>query len=130
MSLRFDEILGQDEIKDYFKNAIKNKKLVHAYIINGEEDSGKMMLAETVACTLLCENSDEDACNECTPCHKVINHNHPDVIYVTHEKDSISVDEVRTQLVNTIIEKPYSAEHKVYIIDDAEKMNNQRRMLS
>ena len=126
MSLRFSEILGQDEIKDYFKNAIFKNKLVHAYIINGEEGSGKMMLSETVSCALLCENEGEEPCNECTSCHKIINHNHPDVIYVQHEKrDVLSVDEIRTQLVNTIIEKPYSAKRKVYIVPDADKMNVQ-----
>lgn len=124
MSLKFEEILGQDEIKDYFKNAIKKEKLVHAYILNGDDGCGKMMLAETVACALLCEGEEGTACGTCSSCHKVINHNHPDVIYVQHEKkDVISVDEIRTQVINTIIEKPYSAKHKVYIIPDADKMN-------
>jgi len=124
MSLKFEEILGQDEIKDYFKNAIRKEKLVHAYILNGEDGCGKMMLAETVACALLCEEETGDSCGNCPSCHKVINHNHPDVIYVQHEKkDVISVDEIRTQVINTIIEKPYSAKHKVYIIPDADKMN-------
>jgi DNA polymerase-3 subunit delta' len=126
MSLRFDEILGQSEIKDYFKNAIEKKRLVHAYIISGEDLSGKMMMAETVACALLCEEEGSEPCNECTSCHKVINHNHPDVIYVQHEKpNNISVDEIREQLVNTVLERPYSSDRKIYIVPDAEKMNQQ-----
>lgn len=126
MSFRFNEILGQSEIKDYFKSAIEKKRLVHAYIISGDDLSGKMMMAETVACALLCESDGVEPCNECTPCHKVMNHNHPDVIYVQHEKpNNISVDEIREQLVNTVLERPYSSDRKIYIIPDAEKMNQQ-----
>ena len=37
----------------------------------------------------------------------------------------ISVDEIRTQVDNDILIKPYEADHKVYIIDESDKMNDQ-----
>ena len=47
-------------------------------------------------------------------------------MYVSHEKpNTISVDDIRTQLNNDIVIKPYSSKHKIYIVDEAEKMNQQ-----
>lgn len=50
--------------------------------------------------------------------------NHPDVITVTHEKETfISVEEIRKQVVEDIDIKPYESDYKIYIIPEADKMN-------
>ena len=55
-----------------------------------------------------------------------MNHNQPDIIYVTHEKpNTLSVADIRSQLVNDVDVKPYSSRYKIYIVDEAEKMNQQ-----
>lgn len=65
-------------------------------------------------------------CNQCRACKQAVNGNHPDIIYVTHEKPNvISVDNIRQQVNGDIDIKPYSGEYKIYIIDEAEKMNVQ-----
>lgn len=52
--------------------------------------------------------------------------NHPDLIYVTHEKPaSIGVDDIREQINDTIQVRPYSSYYKIYIVDEAEKMTVQ-----
>lgn len=66
-----------------------------------------------------------DPCGCCHSCVQFLSDNHPDVIYVTHDKESISVDDVRQQITGTVQIKPYSSEYKVYIVDDAEKMTVQ-----
>ena len=33
----FEEILGNEMVKDHFKKAIQNHKISHAYILTGEE---------------------------------------------------------------------------------------------
>lgn len=67
-----------------------------------------------------------DACGVCPSCHRALGHNQPDIIYVTHEKPKIiSVREVREQLVDNVEIRPYSSRYKVYIVDEAEKMNVQ-----
>ena len=59
-------------------------------------------------------------------CSQVLSGNHPDLIYVTHEKPaSIGVDEIREQINNTIMIRPYSSYYKIYIVDEAEKMTVQ-----
>lgn len=51
--------------------------------------------------------------------------NHPDIIWVTHEKKSIGVDDIRLQVNSDIFVKPYSSSYKIYIIDEAEKLTEQ-----
>ena len=51
----FQDIVGHNKIINHLKNAIQMDKVSHAYIINGEENSGKMMLAEAFAMALQCE---------------------------------------------------------------------------
>lgn len=134
----FKDILGHEQITLHLQNAITMDKVSHAYIINGPDKSGKMMLAEAFAQTLQCEKLEEtiaaaggdgsavEPCMECHSCKQAVGRNQPDIIYVKHEKpNTISVDDIRTQVNNDIVIKPYSSKHKIYIIDEAEKMNVQ-----
>ena len=101
-------------------------KVSHAYIFNGPEYSGKMMLAEAFAMALQCEEHNPDGCMNCHSCKQAADRNQPDIIYVSHEKpNTISVDDIRQQLNNDIVIKPYSSKYKIYIVDEAEKMNPQ-----
>ncbi|MDT3845038.1 MAG: DNA polymerase III subunit delta' [Bacillota bacterium] len=119
----FHDILGHDSIKDHFRKAIEYGRVSHAYILAGERGMGKKSLAKAFAMTLLCEKSDEEPCMECHSCKQMLSDNHPDVIWVTHEKPaSIGVDDIRVQVNDTIDIRPYSSAHKIYIIDEAEKM--------
>lgn len=74
----------------------------------------------------MCEGEGDKPCNECRSCKQAMNRNHPDIIYIEHEKPNvISVDNIRMQINNDIAIKPYSSAHKIYIMDEAEKMNIQ-----
>lgn len=140
-----NDILGNEVLKEHFRTAVKKNKVSHAYIIEGEKGSGKKMIAAAFAKILQCEtrqekrkNPDEsvgadiydreasaiDTCGRCASCIQVENKNHPDVIWVTHEKPGvISVSEIREQIVNTMDVMPYKGLYKIYIVDEAEKMN-------
>ena len=122
--MKFADIKGQQDIKEHLQNAISLGKTSHAYIISGEKDAGKMMLAEAFAETLLCQEQGKDACGMCHSCKQCQSHNHPDIRYVSHEKpNTISVEDIRQQINNDIVIKPYASEYKIYIMDEAEKMN-------
>lgn len=121
----FKEILGHEQIIEHLQNAIALDKVSHAYIFNGPDFSGKMMLADAFAMSLQCEGDDKP-CLNCHSCKQAADRNQPDIIYVSHEKpNTIGVDDIRTQVNNDIGIKPYSSRYKVYIIDEAEKMNQQ-----
>ena len=104
----FKDVVGHRDIINYIKNAVKMDQVSHAYIMNGERGAGKKLLAYLFAMTLLCEEGGEEPCNTCHSCRQAETGNHPDIIRVTHEKpNSISVDDIREQVNNTIMIKPY-----------------------
>lgn len=122
----FKEIVGHEQLIRHLKAAHINERVSHAYIFEGEAKSGKMMLARAFAQTLECEMGGEEACGECISCKQMASGNHPDVKFVTHEKPAtISVDDIRTQINADIAVRPYASRYKIYIVDEAEKMNEQ-----
>lgn len=122
----FKDILGHEEIISHLQNAIRLKKISHAYILDGEEGSGKNLLAQTFAQTLQCEKGEISPCGVCRSCKQTISGNQPDIIYVHHEKPgSIGVEDIRDQLCGDIQIRPYSSPYKIYLIDEAEKMTVQ-----
>jgi DNA polymerase-3 subunit delta' len=122
----FGDIIGHEQIISHLQNAITMEKVSHAYILNGPKESGKMMLAEAFALALQCEKGGAEGCMECHSCRQAVSHNHPDIIYVSHDKPkTIGVDDIRQQVNGDIQIKPYSSRYKIYIIDEAEKMNEQ-----
>lgn len=144
-----ERILGQNHIIKHFENAIKMGKISHAYIINGEEGSGKMKLAVHFAKALQCEENNPEqndnnlqfdflgdggdsekiitgvACGKCKSCHQTDSGNQPDIKYITHEKSGIGVDEIREQINDDIVIKPYGSRYKIYIVPESEKMTVQ-----
>ena len=122
----FQNIIGQEQIKEHLQNALQMQKISHAYIINGEKSTGKEFIARVFAMALQCEKGGVEPCNECHSCKQALSKNQPDIIYVTHEKPgTISVEDIRSQVNNDVAIKPYSSKHKVYIINEAEKMTVQ-----
>lgn len=103
----FQDILGNDMVKEHFKKAIENHKISHAYILTGEAGMGRKSIANAFAMTLLCEKGGNEPCMVCHSCKQVLGGNHPDLIYVTHSKPgSIGVDDIREQINDTIMIRP------------------------
>jgi len=122
----WNDVIGQKQLTDNLQSAIEYNKISHAYLIQGEELSGKRMIADIFARALQCERDHLRPCNQCRSCKQAMNGNHPDIIYVVHEKPNvISVDNIRQQVNGDIAIKPYSGAYKIYMIDEAEKMNVQ-----
>ena len=119
----FSEIVGHEQIKEHMQAAIRDKKPFHAYLFQGEEGVGKEALARTFAAGLQCQSESADKpCKECVSCRQMESGNQPDVIWVTREKASLGVDEIREQLCNTMDIKPFSSPYKIYLVPEAEKM--------
>ena len=122
----FKDVVGHRDIIQYIQDAVKQSKVSHAYILNGQRGSGKKMLARLFSMTLQCESGKSEPCGECRSCIQANNGNQPDIITVKHEKPaSISVDDVRQQVNGDIMIKPYSSPYKIYIIPEADLMTVQ-----
>ncbi|MBR6696651.1 MAG: DNA polymerase III subunit delta [Lachnospiraceae bacterium] len=120
----FSKIIGHQKIIEHLKGAIEFEKVSHAYIFEGEDGIGKKMLAKAFAMTLQCMEGGNEPCMRCHSCKQAMTDNNPDIIMVGHDKPNIiGVDDIRTGLNSDVDIKPYSNRYKIYIIDDAEKMN-------
>ncbi len=125
MAATFREVIGHESIIGHFKSSIEKGNVAHAYLIHGEKGTGKKMLAGLFAKTLQCELNGTDPCCKCRSCIQSDSGNQPDIIWVTHERAVISVDDIREQVNKDIILRPYSSKYKIYIIPDADLMNPQ-----
>lgn len=124
----FKDVVGHKNIIKYIENAVMADAVSHAYILNGERGSGKKLLANLFAMSLQCQDRQEDgeACGKCQSCRQALSGNQPDIIRVSHEKpNTISVDDIRVQINNDIVIRPYSSRYKIYIIPDADLMTVQ-----
>ncbi len=128
---KFADIIGQEQIKEHLQNALQREKISHAYILNGERNSGKEFIAKIFASALQCEKPDGSSgmlepCGECHSCKQMASKNQPDVKYISHEKPgSIGVEDIRSQINGDVAIKPYSSPRKIYIINEGEKMTVQ-----
>ena len=122
----FKEIIGHKQEIAHLERAIETGKVSHAYIFNGEKGTGKHKLAAAFAETLQCQSTGVRPCGECHSCRQAESGNHPDIIYIRHDKPaSIGVEDIREQLAGDIQIRPYNGRYKIYIIADAEKMTVQ-----
>ena len=51
--LQFKHVIGHEQVIAHLQNAIRMDKVSHAYLISGEVGSGKKLLADIFAMTML-----------------------------------------------------------------------------
>ena len=96
---------ASDHVLESLKRLALSDRAGHAYLFVSEGSAGRNA-AEGFA--------------------KALTDHAADILFVAHEKPNlISVDDIRSGVTNTASIKPYGTKHKVYIIDEAEKMNAQ-----
>jgi len=86
--MRFSEIFGQLQVKNYLVNTVKNSRVSHAQLFQGAEGSGKLALAVAYAQFICCTNKQYfgadsplkgDSCGTCPSCLKFNKLIHPDL---------------------------------------------------
>ncbi|MCP2520192.1 DNA polymerase III subunit delta' [Candidatus Aminicenantes bacterium AC-335-A11] len=122
--MAFSNIPGNERVKKILQAFIEKERLPHALIFAGPEGSGKKLMALGLAKALNCEKSKIEPCNECSQCNSIDNENHPDVIIISPEGQFIKIDQMRF-LIQTAYLKPMVGYYRVYIIDQAEKLNEE-----
>ena len=128
MTNTFDTIIGQDHIREHLRATLTSGRVSQAYLFTGENMSGKEFIARIFANALVCEHPEDgyEPCGKCKSCIQAASANHPDIITVSHDKATVlSVDCIRTEVVDTMGIKPYSSKYKIYIIRDGEMMTEE-----
>lgn len=122
--MNFNDIIGNENIKELLQNSIKTNNLVHSYMFVGPDGIGKKLFADAFAKMILCEEHNS-SCNECNSCILFSSQNHPDFMVIDAENSKeIKIAQVRF-LQEKIAEKPVVSSKKVYIINNADLMNTE-----
>ena len=121
---RFEDVVGQEHITSTLKNAIKEKRIAHAYLFTGPRGVGKTTTARILAKTLNCENrKDSEPCNECEMCRSIQNSQLIDIIEIDGASNR-GIDEIRT-LRDSVKYAPTRGKYKVYIIDEVHMLTKE-----
>ena len=117
----FDNLVGNNNIKEILKESLKNNNVVHSYLFYGEEGIGKKEFAIQFSKGLLCMSEENKPCNICKSCIEFDSDNNPDFFIIEPDGNSIKINQIRL-FQKSILEKPINSRRKIYIINDADKM--------
>lgn len=122
----FEEIRGNTPLVEQLRRSAASGRSSHAYLFLGGAGAGKRLIANTFAKALQCEG-EKRPCDSCKSCHAFNHGNHPDVIYFQPLKNgkTYTIEDVREQLLETVVLKPFQYEKKIYIIEKADTLNIQ-----
>jgi len=121
----FEDLIGNDKIKNLLANAVQTNNVLHSYLFTGIDGIGKRLFAKEFAHMILCSTSQEKPCRTCKSCLEFQGESHPDFLQIEPEDGkTIKIEQIR-YLQEKIAEKPVTSEKKVYIIQDCDKMTRE-----
>lgn len=124
----FDGLLGNGLLKENMKNALRQGRTSHFYLLSGPEGSGKHTLARLLAAAFLCQDR-QRPCLHCPACRKVMQNVHPDFIAVEDpEHKNVAVKIIRDVREDMFI-RPNEASHKIYFLPQSMGVEGQNALL-
>jgi len=122
----FTNIYGHQKQIGMLQKAMALSRVGHSYVFSGLNAIGKKTLALAFTQALICQNpsSLNDACGNCPSCRKMASGNHPDIHRLETQAQFIRIDAIRN-IQQQMTFKPLEGQKRVFIIDDADIMNEQ-----
>ncbi len=132
--ISFSDFLQQGDEISALHEQIREKRLVHALLIQGEQGTGKKTLARLISTALMCKSDREMPCGVCSGCRLASSGEHPDIIQIEKGKplsaetakgrSTIPVDDIR-EMIRICSKYPYEGGNRVVIVSEAENMTVQ-----
>ncbi|BBN93713.1 hypothetical protein DEGR_04460 [Deinococcus grandis] len=119
--VRWEDVVGQEHVKDVLKAALEQGRVGHAYLFSGPRGVGKTTTARLIAMTANCTGPTPKPCGECESCLSVRAGSHPDVMEIDAASNN-SVDDVR-DLREKVGLAAMRGGKKIYILDEAHMMS-------
>ncbi|KEF34967.1 DNA polymerase III subunit gamma/tau, partial [Deinococcus sp. RL] len=119
--IRWEQVVGQEHVKDVLKTALEQGRVGHAYLFSGPRGVGKTTTARLIAMTANCTGPSPKPCGECESCLAVRAGSHPDVLEIDAASNN-SVDDVR-DLREKVSLAAMRGGKKIYILDEAHMMS-------
>lgn len=122
--MNFNEILGNNKIKQDLQEIIDNNTISHSHMFVGIDGIGKKLIAKEFARKILCLNKQNQNCATCDSCIKFNSGNNPDFLEIFPDGNSIKIAQMR-EMQEKVYQKPIVSDKKVFIIDQVEKMTEE-----
>lgn len=136
----FSQLIGNISAKDFLGRLLTASRVPNALLFAGPEGVGKKQFAFELARSFVCsESKDDESCSRCSACQRVgifdlptsekgddydeVFYSHSDVGLVIPYKRNLRVGAIR-ELEREANFLPYEARARIFIIDDADKMND------
>ena len=123
----FSSIIGHRPVVDLLRETVRRGRVPQSLLFAGPDGVGKRAAALALAQAVNCPNrKDGDACGTCSTCDRIARAVHSDVTFLDTEGEaSIKIRTLRERVLDVLGYRPFEAERRVYIIDEADALTDE-----